>query len=191
MGPSKKIFFWKNRLARLSKVFMADDILLLHFRKVFMADDILLLHFRKVLLVELLLPCSRHPNSHHNINRKLNHVLIHTRALDSTKSNIHLRHALDRDSILLKSSVIMVRNVCVKLCYQSFLSFIQFGVIMSLAAVRRHSILNIQFKCRQFLCCKLHLVVTADFQMRCSSEQMRMFPQFCVTFSGCMEEFKK
>ena len=73
--PSKKNFFWKNLLARLSKVFMADDILLLHFRKVFMADDILLLHFRKVLLVELLLLCSRHPNSHHNINRKLNHVL--------------------------------------------------------------------------------------------------------------------
>ena len=66
--------------------------------------------------------------------------------------------------------------------YKASHTFIQFIVIMSLAAGRWHSILNIQFICRQFLCPKLHPVVTVDFQVRPASGQMIMFPQFCVTF---------
>ena len=66
--------------------------------------------------------------------------------------------------------------------YKASHTLIQFRVIMSLAAARWHSILNIQFICRQFLCPKLHPVVTVDFQVRPASGQMIMFPQFCVTF---------
>ena len=56
--------------------------------------------------------------------------------------------------------------------YKASHTFIQFRVIMSLAAARWHSILNTQFICRQFLCPKLHPVVTVDFQVRPASGQM-------------------
>ena len=66
--------------------------------------------------------------------------------------------------------------------YKASHTLIQFRVIMSLAAARWHSILNIQFICRQFLCPKLHPVITVVFQVRPAFGQMIMFPQFCVTF---------